>query len=149
MRASRPARLWGYEAAIGRPGYQEDLTMATNDENRRAKIAELNDQVRKDAGRPTSHFQATNPHRVLITAGITALPLEDQIAICRKVREFNTFDDDNDPYGKHEYGIVEHRGKSVFWKIDYYDRALEYGSEDPADPEKTCRVLTILFATEY
>ena len=29
MRASRPARLWGYEAAIGRPGYQEDLTLAT------------------------------------------------------------------------------------------------------------------------
>ena len=54
------------------------------DENRRAKIAELNDQVRKDAGLPTSHFQATNPHRVLITAGIAALPLEDQTAICRR-----------------------------------------------------------------
>jgi hypothetical protein len=81
--------------------------MATNDENRRAKIAELNDQVRKDAGLPTSHFQAANPHRVLMTAGIAALPLEDQIAICRKVREFNAFDDDNDPHGEHDFGIVK------------------------------------------
>jgi hypothetical protein len=123
--------------------------MTVNDENRRAKIAELNDQVRKDVGLPTSHFQATNPHRVLMTGGIAALPLEDQIAIWRKVREFNAFGKNNDPHGEHDFGIVKHRGESVYWKIDYYDRALEYGSEDPADPEKTCRVLTILFASEY
>ena len=123
--------------------------MTENNETRRAKIAELNDQVRKDVGLPSSHFQATNPHCVLMTAGIADLPLEDQIAICRKVREFNAFSDDNDPHDEHDFGIVEHRGKSVYWKIDCYDRALEYGSEDPADPEKTCRVLTILFATEY
>jgi uncharacterized protein (DUF736 family) len=29
VQASRPARLRGYEAAIGRPGHEEDLTMAT------------------------------------------------------------------------------------------------------------------------
>ena len=35
------------------------------------------------------------------------------------------------------------------WKIDCYDRALEYGSPDPGDAEKTRRVLTILLAEEY
>ncbi len=30
-----------------------------------------------------------------------------------------------------------------FWKIEYYDRATEMGSPDPADPAVTTRVLTI------
>ena len=40
-------------------------------------------------------------------------------------------------------------GEDHFWKIDYYDHALENGSENPADPEITRRVLTIMRADEY
>jgi hypothetical protein len=35
-----------------------------------------------------------------------------------------------------------------FWKIDYYDNALECGSPDPTN-RATMRVLTILRADEY
>ncbi|WP_042467047.1 DUF3768 domain-containing protein, partial [Sphingomonas sp. FUKUSWIS1] len=32
----------------------------------------------------------------------------------------------------------------VYFKIDYYDAAFQYGSEDPADASITQRVLTIM-----
>jgi hypothetical protein len=36
------------------------------------------------------------------------------------------------------------RGRTVRFKIDYYDRSLEWGSEDPGDPLVTTRVVTIM-----
>ena len=58
----------------------------------------------------------------------------------------DAFTPDNDPYGEHNFGSFEHNGIRVFWKIDYYDRNVEYGSEDPSDPAQTTRVLTIMLA---
>ncbi|HUB63143.1 MAG TPA: DUF3768 domain-containing protein [Methylocella sp.] len=49
----------------------------------------------------------------------------------------------------HDFGSFELAGQRFFWKIDCYDKSLEFGSVDPADPENTTRVLTIMLAEEY
>lgn len=65
------------------------------------------------------------------------------------VRAFDTFNEENDPYGEHDFGVLEIDGQKVFWKIDAYDREMLYGSEDPAVPELTTRVLTFCLPEEY
>jgi len=87
--------------------------------------------------------------RVVMTEGVRALPLATREEIVTKVRTFDAFTQGNDPYGEHDFGAVEHDGVKVFWKIDYYDPTMRFGSEDPADPKATARVLTIMLAEEY
>ena len=87
--------------------------------------------------------------RIYLTCGIAALSEREQSDIAWKVRAFNDFAEDNDPAGEHDFGAFTHDGRKVFWKIDYYDPSMEYGSEDPSDDEKTLRVLTIMLADEY
>lgn len=88
--------------------------------------------------------------KVVLTEGISALPDMIREEIITKVRRFDAFSENNDPYGEHDFGTFdqENAGK-IFWKIDYYDRAYEYLSPDPADPKQTCRILTIMLADEY
>jgi Protein of unknown function (DUF3768) len=86
---------------------------------------------------------------VMITAGVEAMPLEQRRMLLEKVRAFDAFTDDNDPHGEHDFGAIDEGGVRCFWKIEYYDRATEMGSPDPADPSVTTRVLTIMLGDEY
>jgi hypothetical protein len=103
------------------------------------RIRDLNDAFRR----------TFNGGRVLVTAGVTALADDDKAIVLTKVRGFTAFDRDNNPHGEHDFGIIEHAGESYMWKIDYYDLTCEAGSENPADPAITTRVLTIMRADEY
>ena len=87
--------------------------------------------------------------QTVITHGISSLPAADRDTILAKVREYDEFDVDGDLSDEHNFGAVEHRGQTVFFKIDYYDQSMEFLSEDPSDQAKTCRVLTILLSDEY
>jgi len=62
---------------------------------------------------------------------------------------YGAFCHDNDPYGEHDFGAFEADGKTIFFKIDYYDKALAGHSPDPADSSVTERVITIMLAEEY
>jgi hypothetical protein len=87
--------------------------------------------------------------RVVMTAGVDALPADAKAIAVHRVATFTEFTPDNDPYGEHDFGSFEVVGQKLFWKIDYYDAAMEFGSEDPADPMKTTRVLTMMLASEH
>ena len=101
------------------------------------KIRELNDQAR----------QTLAGCRVMVTQGIQQLDQLDEILTA--VRQFRDFNSSNDPYGEHDFGKIELFGGRTFWKFDYYDFALENGSDNPSDPAVTQRVLTIMLASEY
>jgi len=84
---------------------------------------------------------------IVATPGIVSR--DDVSIIIGKVRKFDEFSPDNDPYGEHDFGSFEHDGETIFWKIDYYDNGLKAGSANPADASVTTRVLTVMLADEY
>lgn len=87
--------------------------------------------------------------RVMLTAGVNALASDIRAMAIRKVATFFEFTPDNDPHGEHDFGSFDLAGQKFFWKIDTYDSEMKFGSEDPADPEQTTRVLTLMLAEEY
>ena len=88
--------------------------------------------------------------QVLLTAGIDSMDAEDVANILQLVQNFTDFTPDNDPYGEHDFGSFMYNGNKIFWKIDYYDRFnTHFASENPANPDITNRVLTIMMAEEY
>lgn len=105
--------------------------------------------VKKIAQQNDSFRQTFCGGKILLTCGISALPSIQQTEIINKVKNFNDFTEDNDPYGEHNFGCFEYRGQQIFWKIDLYDVNFEFYSPQPDDETVTNRVLTILFANEY
>ena len=103
------------------------------------KIRELNDAFRS----------TMTGGRVMMTAGVDALSNVHKTLLIERVRTFDSFSADNDPHGEHDFGSIDFLGRKFFFKIDYFDATMQFGSEDPADPAKTTRVLTIMLAEEY
>ncbi len=119
--------------------HAQNMARAAELEQRKTRIQQLNDRFR------TTMLGG----RWLTTSGIRELGPLAMGAIVEQVRAFNAFTPDNDPYEEHDFGSVVWAGQTIFWKIDCYDRALEYGSPDPSNPDVTARVMTIMLASEY
>ena len=102
-------------------------------------IATLNDKFRR------SFING----EVLLSAGIVAMSSEDKANIVSLVQNFDNFNEDNDPYGEHDFGSFDYKDEKILFKIDYYDLNHEFMSENPANPDITNRVLTIMTAYEY
>ena len=86
---------------------------------------------------------------LVLTQGIRSNTSEDLKEIITKVRTFDTFDENNDPYNEHDFGAFDYKGKRIFWKIDNYDQEFLYLSPDVSNPRVTNKVITIMYAEEY
>ena len=118
-------------------GFARNRVRVAELEWRKARIRQLNDQLRAFGG----------GGRVMITNGLYDLDIVATALV--QVMRFSDFSEANDPHDEHDFGSLEIDGHRVFWKIDYYDKSMDYGSPDPADPDVTARVLTIMLAEEY
>ena len=85
----------------------------------------------------------------MMTQGIQAMGEKAVQEIMAKIRAFSDFNKNNDPHKEHDMGKFTHNGETILFKLDYYDKAMEYASPDPADPNVTTRVMTIMTGFEY
>lgn len=111
----------------------------------KATIRALNDALRQSLRTGI----ITTPDRTLMTPAIDALSDAQKLRVMQMVADFEDFTKANDPHEEHDFGHVTFDNQKIFWKIDYYGRDLTSGSEDPSDPAKTARVLTIMLASEF
>ena len=101
---------------------------------RAEQIARLNDQLRKTCEGGT----------VVITRNVRGLDGFNAPELVKALAEYDRFDEDNDPHGERDFGDFALFGADLFFKIDYYDSDLTFGSDDPADSSITHRVITIM-----
>ena len=120
------------------------------------RIARLNDLARSAMGVACT---------AVATVGFRSLPDADQSQVRELIETFDVFDEDNDPHGERDFGTIYQLGdgrwtterprmrdderERVFRKLDYYDCAMRFASDDAADPAITRRVLTIMLSDEY
>src|SRR4029077_9057877 len=58
---------------------------------------------------------------VVVTAGFESLPSDRRRSILAKIRAFDNFNEDNDPHGEHDFGLIQDGDVRCFWKIDLYE----------------------------
>ncbi|MBB5712384.1 DUF3768 domain-containing protein [Sphingomonas xinjiangensis] len=108
-------------------------------------IANLNDRCRVGLDR-TSKTMFTQNCLASIGGGDTVTGLIAGANLLKAIRRYE-FKPGDGP--ERDYGSLEFAGERICFKIDYYDPALEYGSEDPADASVTRRVMTIMLVSDY
>lgn len=117
----------------------EQGTTTCTEVPRAEQIARLNDQLRKTGIGGT----------VMITQGVQRITGFDGAVLATALANYSDFDPDNDPHGERDFGMMTLWGHDLLWKLDYYDKELTFGSDDPANPDITHRVLTVLLSSEW
>lgn len=102
-----------------------------------AAIRELNDSFRQ------RHTDGNITQAVVRLTGGLFMDLLDAVS------SISSFDDKRDPHGEHGVGKLNWLGEEVLWKIDYWDETLFAPSPDPAYPNVTVRMMTVMLSSEY
>lgn len=135
------------------------MTQLANSANaatdRTAEIAALNDAAR--AGSLVTSKTVFTRALADILAGEDEDPgtrqlklMMGQRALRRLINE-TPIDSGNDPHGERDFGVVEHQGQKIFWKVDVYanDGTFAWGSEVPWDAQQSFRVVTVMLASDW
>ena len=100
--------------------------------------------VRERAAALNDEFRTQNSATYVVTHGI--LDNLDLQEVIKRVREYDDFGGDNDPYGEHDFGAFELQEQKVFWKLSCYGDPKQ--GIDQLSP-RCERVLTIMLAEEW
>ncbi|MCC0018758.1 MAG: DUF3768 domain-containing protein [Hoeflea sp.] len=84
--------------------------------------------------------------RVVMTASVAAMADNDRRTLLSRVRHFDEFTSENDPYGEHDFGSINLGECRYFWKIEYHDPTLTCGPSDASDMATTERALALMRA---
>ena len=117
-----------------------------------ALIAAQNDRFRRAicSSPPGTTLPDGLRGRVLFTRAVAALGPLFPLLCLLEIAAHQTFDPEDDPDGRHDFGAAEVQGERVWFKIDLYaDEAMEWGSERPEDPALTYRVLTVMLPSDW
>lgn len=107
--------------------------------NNTEAIARLNDRAGHGLDR-TARIHITSTLLAHLSDGTLADRIQAQAAALKAVRSC-TFSNDSP---ERDMAFIEIDGVRAYFRIDYYDSDLTYGSEDPANAAITRRVLTIM-----
>ena len=103
------------------------------------KIAALNDMLRQS--------QLTG--QVVLFQGVQALNAGVRERILNGVKAYNAFAPQGDTQKERDFGAFECGDHDIFWVIDCYDENSYYLSDNPADLNRTNRVLRVMLTEEY
>jgi Protein of unknown function (DUF3768) len=82
------------------------------DEERKAKIRELNDAARKSG--------SGSGNRVFLTKGIETLPTATKVDVMFAVANYNDFNEETDPWNEHCEGSFKVGERLICWRVEYY-----------------------------
>src|SRR5579862_5839392 len=74
--------------------------------------------------------------RVVITQGVSELPLDTKARLLLAVKSFDDFNGDTDPHREHDFGSVKIEQQTYFFKLDYYSLDMHVVFNDTATTEK-------------
>ena len=112
--------------------------LTTNELTRTQTIAQLNDRARESKDRTCRAVFTRN-----LLGKLGDLSMEANMVAQRRIMlamRDCTFAKDSPERDLAFFEVGDHH---VMMKIDYYDKTLEWGSDDPADPSITRRVITL------
>jgi len=104
-----------------------------------AEIRRLNDQFR-------TTFRGG---QIVLTQSVADLPDMVKAAALCEVQKFSAFTEKNDPTNEHDFLAFELCNRCFIFSIVYFDLKLEHGSPDPADPNVTRRIGTLMMAHDW